>query len=82
MDIKELLKTEWQNVQQLRYLRINYEPARCNGCWQCYEVCPTGRWSQDFETRLAVFSDPELCVACGACVLQCPQDAIELVVHK
>jgi len=27
---------------------------------------------------VVIFHDPELCIACGACVLQCPEDAIEL----
>ncbi|RME44058.1 MAG: hypothetical protein D6796_12260, partial [Caldilineae bacterium] len=30
------------------------------------------------ERRVAIFHDPELCIACGACVLQCPRNAIEL----
>jgi NAD-dependent dihydropyrimidine dehydrogenase PreA subunit len=59
-------------------LRITYNPDQCNGCWQCYEVCPTGRWSPDHESRRARFSDPDQCVACGACVLQCLKKAIQL----
>jgi len=28
--------------------------------------------------RVVVFHDGKKCIACGACVLQCPEDAIEL----
>lgn len=78
MEIKTLLAREWQTVQELRYLRIQFDPARCTGAWQCYEVCPIGCWTPNYETRVAEFHDPERCIACGACGLQCPADAIAL----
>jgi NAD-dependent dihydropyrimidine dehydrogenase PreA subunit len=79
MGMKELLAEEWQNVQQLRYLQIEFDAARCVGTWQCYEVCPVGRWIPDCEKRVVILSDARPCIACGACVLQCPEDAIRLV---
>ncbi len=82
MGIRELLTSELQNAQQLRHLQVEFDEKRCIACWQCYEVCPVGRWTPDREARIARFSDPEDCVACGACVLQCPEDAIRLTVHK
>lgn len=63
----------------LRSLEIHFDPERCKGVWQCYNVCPVGCWTPNHEERVVVFHDPELCIACGACVLQCPEDAIELV---
>jgi ferredoxin len=47
MGVKEMLKTEWYNIKHLRDLRIEYDPSGCNGCWQCFDVCPTGRWTPD-----------------------------------
>lgn len=67
----------WEIARKLRTLQIHYDPAKCVGTWQCYEVCPVGRWTPDRESRVAIH-DAELCVACGACVLQCPESAIEL----
>jgi NAD-dependent dihydropyrimidine dehydrogenase PreA subunit len=63
---------------KLRGLEIHFDADRCKGVWQCYEVCPVGCWTPDRERRKVVFHDPDLCIACGACVLQCPEDAIEL----
>lgn len=82
MGIKEMLASEWQTVQQLRHLRIEFDPDLCGGCWQCYEVCPVGCWRPDREAHLVRFNSRVDCVACGACVLQCPQDAIQLTVKK
>lgn len=80
MDVKQMLADEWQHMQQLRYLQIKFDPDKCTGVWQCYEVCPIGCWTPDYGKRVVMFHDAELCIACGACVLQCPQDAIQLTV--
>jgi NAD-dependent dihydropyrimidine dehydrogenase PreA subunit len=72
------LKEHLKIAQELRHLEIHFDPQKCKGVWQCYEVCPIGCWTPDYEKRVAVFHDPERCIACGACVLQCPEDAIEL----
>jgi NAD-dependent dihydropyrimidine dehydrogenase PreA subunit len=37
-----------------------------------------GCWTPDGEGRKIIFQYPERCIACGACVLQCPEHAIEL----
>ena len=80
MDLKKTLAAEWQNVQELRYLHIKFDPGRCTGVWECYEVCPVGCWRPNYETGVAEFRNGQRCIACGACVLQCPQDAIQLTV--
>jgi NAD-dependent dihydropyrimidine dehydrogenase PreA subunit len=68
----------WQIARTLRRLKIHFDPAKCIGVWQCYDVCPVGCWTPNLQTRVAEFHDEQLCVACGACVLQCPEGAIEL----
>ena len=74
----ETLKKESTNAIKLRSLEIHYSPEKCKGVWQCYNVCPVGCWTPDYEKRVVIFHDSEKCIACGACVLQCPEDAIEL----
>jgi NAD-dependent dihydropyrimidine dehydrogenase PreA subunit len=65
-------------ARELRYLKIHFDADKCKGTWQCYAVCPVGCWKPDHETRVVIFHNGERCIACGACVLQCPEDAIEL----
>ncbi|MCK4898999.1 MAG: ferredoxin family protein [Anaerolineales bacterium] len=67
-------------AKSLRKLEIHFDASKCIGIWQCYEVCPIGCWTPEREQRKVIFHNPELCIACGACVLQCPEDAISLKV--
>jgi ferredoxin len=80
MSVGELLTAELKNVRELRALQIQFDPVKCKGTWQCYEVCPIGLWTPVREDRIVRFDGPNGCVACGACVLQCPEDAILLTV--
>jgi NAD-dependent dihydropyrimidine dehydrogenase PreA subunit len=72
------LKEHLEIARTLRGLRLHFDPQRCVGVWECFEVCPVACWSRDLENRVAILEKPEDCIACGACVLQCPEDAIEL----
>jgi ferredoxin len=76
--LKSALKDQLRFAQELRHLEIHLYPERCKGVWQCYNVCPVGCWTPDYASRKVILHDIERCIACGACVLQCPQDAIEL----
>lgn len=76
--LRETLTEHIHIARTLRYLQIHYDPDRCTGVWQCYEVCPVGCWTPDRERHKVIFHDPQKCIACGACVLQCPENAIEL----
>jgi NAD-dependent dihydropyrimidine dehydrogenase PreA subunit len=72
------LKEHLEIARRLRGLRLYYDPQRCAGIWECYEVCPVGCWIQDLNNNIAVLENPDACIACGACVMQCPENAIEL----
>jgi NAD-dependent dihydropyrimidine dehydrogenase PreA subunit len=72
------LKEHLKIARELRKLQIRFYPEKCRGVWQCYNVCPVGCWTPDYQKRVVIFHDPEKCIACGACVLQCPQDAMVL----
>jgi NAD-dependent dihydropyrimidine dehydrogenase PreA subunit len=76
--LRATLTKELQYFTKLSKLEIHFDPEKCKGVWQCYNVCPVGCWTPDYASRKVVFHDKERCIACGACVLQCPQDAIEL----
>lgn len=56
--------------------RVQYDEPACTGCRLCYEVCPVFCWAP--AERKVMLVHPERCVVCGACVLQCPADAVRL----
>ena len=53
-----------------------YEPALCNGCAKCVEVCPHAVYEMD--GRLAVLVNQSACMECGACQLNCVTGAIHV----
>ena len=76
--LKSLIQEHWHLARRLRTMAIYFYPERCQGVWECYEVCPVGCWKPDYDRGVAVFFHADRCIACGACVLQCPEDASEL----
>jgi NAD-dependent dihydropyrimidine dehydrogenase PreA subunit len=59
-----------------RLLRITLDEERCKGAAFCEQVCPVNVFEMDRERRLAVLSGAQRCVQCGACIVQCPFDAL------
>jgi NAD-dependent dihydropyrimidine dehydrogenase PreA subunit len=55
---------------------IILDPERCRGVFSCFEVCPEACFEKQLDPRLAFHAHPERCIRCGACVVQCPQDAV------
>jgi len=51
--------------------------ARCTGCGNCVEGCPTRAVELSAE-GLPVIARPRDCAYCGACEELCPEGAIEL----
>ncbi|MHB8780784.1 MAG: indolepyruvate ferredoxin oxidoreductase subunit alpha [Candidatus Geothermincolia bacterium] len=49
------------------------DPARCDGCHGCAELCPAG--AIRFEGGTAAI-DPAGCIGCGICFDNCPAGAV------
>jgi len=77
-----LLREHVSLALSLRQLQIYFDPTRCQGVWDCYEVCPVGCWLPDLDRGVVVLQHIDRCIACNACVLQCPEGAIELKVQS
>ncbi len=59
-----------------RHLRIHLDLVRCQGASRCEVVCPVGVFVVDREHHRAHLPARERCVQCGACIVQCPCDAL------
>ena len=75
---RSLLMEHVELARTLRRLTIVLDPSLCQGVWECFEVCPVGCWEPDWDRGVVILRNEVDCIACGACVLQCPENAIEL----
>jgi len=78
MDLKQLLLDEWDWFTTARGKAARLDPTLCRGCWTCIEVCPVGCFGPDPQGRVVRMVSGDLCVACGACTLQCPEGALQM----
>ncbi len=62
-----------------RLLHIELDSDACQGRAMCWEVCPKNCYVIDTERHKALIALPDACVQCGACVVQCPEDALAFV---
>ena len=44
--------------------------------FRCFEVCPEACFEKREAERVVELAHEERCVRCGACVVQCPRDAL------
>ena len=63
-----------------RYLKnvttLEYDANKCVGCKRCTEVCPHGVY--EIFINKAQIIEKDLCMECGACVMNCPVKALEV----
>lgn len=59
-----------------RLLQIELDAARCTGAGFCERVCPKDVFEVDHHLRTATLPRADECVQCGACIVQCPFDAL------
>ena len=57
--------------------QVEVDSDKCMGDGICGVVCPLDCFTLDETNRLAVLEKPELCICCGACILQCQYDALK-----
>jgi NAD-dependent dihydropyrimidine dehydrogenase PreA subunit len=59
-----------------RLLAIELDEQRCKGAGFCETVCPKDVFEVDHHHKLASLPRAGECVQCGACIVQCPFDAL------
>jgi NAD-dependent dihydropyrimidine dehydrogenase PreA subunit len=55
---------------------ITLDTERCGGVWRCWEVCPEACFEKREDRGKVELAHDERCVRCGACIVQCPKDAL------
>ncbi|MDA8169849.1 MAG: mercury methylation ferredoxin HgcB [Nitrospiraceae bacterium] len=53
---------------------LKLDAGKCAGCGMCIEVCPHGVFR--LEGKRAVITDPDGCMECGACAVNCASGAL------
>lgn len=56
--------------------KIDYNT--CNGCKECYDVCPLDIIAWDEEKDMPYVAYPDECQLCFLCQEECPEEAIEV----
>jgi NAD-dependent dihydropyrimidine dehydrogenase PreA subunit len=59
-----------------RFLKVVIDEERCKGVGFCEDVCPRNCFEIDDDRHMASMMRADRCVQCGACVVQCPFDAL------
>jgi adenylylsulfate reductase subunit B len=52
--------------------------AKCDGCGQCVDICPSDIMHIDKTYRRSFNIEPNFCWECYSCVKACPQHAIDV----
>ncbi len=57
-------------------LSVVLDKEKCRGAGFCEEVCPRNCYRMSADRRVATMPGAVRCVQCGACIVQCPFDAL------
>jgi len=60
-----------------RLFHVELDETLCEGAGICESVCPLNVFKVDKSKRLAILPGASRCVQCGACIVQCPCDALK-----
>ena len=59
-----------------RRWHVELDRERCQGVYNCWQVCPEACFEKLPDERKIVLAHDDRCVRCGACIVQCPLDAL------
>jgi len=64
------------SLQEDRLLRVILDRKKCKGIGFCEQVCPRNCFKIDKDRRITTMPGSIRCVQCGACIVQCPFNAL------
>jgi len=59
-----------------RFLKVVLDKKKCKGIGFCEQVCPRNCFKVDKKQQITTIPGLVRCVQCGACIVQCPFDAL------
>ena len=59
-----------------RFLKVILKEEKCKAAGFCEEVCPRNCYEVNSSRHIATMPRANQCVQCGACIVQCPYDAL------
>ncbi|MFQ5867918.1 MAG: HgcAB-like fusion protein [bacterium] len=59
-----------------RFLKVVLDEEKCKGVGFCERVCPRNCYEVDNNRHIATIPRADRCIQCGACIVQCPFDAL------
>ena len=75
-DYKGSTPTEGSGHFEGQDWKITLDLERCEGVYSCWEVCPEACFEKHEDRRQVELRHDDRCVRCGACIVQCPKDAL------
>jgi NAD-dependent dihydropyrimidine dehydrogenase PreA subunit len=63
-------------LHEERLLTVHLVDEKCTGKAMCEQVCPKNCFEVDAKAHKATIVAGHECVQCGACIVQCPEDAL------
>lgn len=59
---------------------ILVDRQKCTGCGVCVDICPGDILTIENQMAKAVY--PDECEYCGSCMMDCPREAIKVVLPR
>ena len=76
IDIRGSTPVHKSGLHTDRLLAITLDTEKCKGAGVCEDVCPRNCHHVDTARHIASLPHADRCVQCGACIVQCPFDAL------
>ena len=59
--------------------KVTVDEEKCTGCGTCVDACPVNVYELDEETKKTKIINPDDCLDCKACEIQCEAEAIKII---
>jgi NAD-dependent dihydropyrimidine dehydrogenase PreA subunit len=76
IDLKGSTPVFKSGLHEESLLKVVLDPEKCKGAGLCEDVCPGNCYDVDRDRHCATMPRSDRCVQCGACIVQCPFDAL------